>query len=119
MGAHVGREMAVAINPAEPCCRTFEGISISVRPEGFNFMLGYADRPSGTAWRMTVASTREGESFIDTFMRARDIHDVIVLGEDKPCDLGDVVDFGLVALDERVAWLEAQLDSLTLDTRAA
>ncbi|MFX5777037.1 hypothetical protein ABTE06_22580, partial [Acinetobacter baumannii] len=37
-----------------------------------------------------IARSRSGESFLDTFARARDVFDCLVLGKTSDCDLAEL-----------------------------
>ncbi|AOG02919.1 hypothetical protein [Bosea sp. RAC05] len=92
-GAH-GTEMAVSLNPAHPDLRCFDHIDISVQPRlGFSFFLTYGEPVTEklrSSWSDLIAHSRPGETFLDTFARARDVFQCLVHGSTQPCDMEDM-----------------------------
>lgn len=89
-----GVRMAVNLNGVYEHCRTLHGVRIAVEAGGFAFAIRYGDtHPAepGSSWDETIARTREGESFLQTFARARTVFDCIVHGHANAPDLGDMV----------------------------
>ncbi len=91
----VDTPMAVGLNPFHPDCRSFHSFDIALSKSGqFSFRITYGT-PKATeslysSWTETVARTRPGESFLDTFTRARAAFKVLVHGRPGPCDLADL-----------------------------
>lgn len=87
-----GAEMAVRLNPSHPDCNVLQGFEIAVGPDRIWFNLRYGSGAPEFAytWRETVAFTREGESFLDAFSRARDVYDCLVHGKPNEADLSDM-----------------------------
>lgn len=89
-----GMPMAVNLNGVYDDCQTLHGVRIRVAPEGFAFDIRYGNtHPTehGSSWDDTIARTREGESFLQTFARARTVFDCLVHGHANDPDLGDMV----------------------------
>lgn len=107
-----GTEMAIGLNSVHPHIRTLHGIRISVGAEyGFSLSLRYGDTPPGvwgSSWDVTIAHSREDESFLQTFARARDVFDCLVHGHANKCDRGDMRNYHRPEfLDEQIAALSA------------
>lgn len=89
-----GTQMVVSLNSQHEGCRTLHGVRISVHPEyGFGIAIRYGDtHPTdwGSSWDEPIARTREGETFLQTLARARDVFDCLVHGHANECDLGDM-----------------------------
>lgn len=89
-----GMPMSVNLNGVYDDCQTLHGVRIRVAPEGFAFDIRYGNtHPTehGSSWDDTIARTREGESFLQTFARARTVFDCLVHGHANDPDLGDMV----------------------------
>lgn len=89
-----GMPMTVNLNGVYDDCQTLHGVRIRVAPEGFAFDIRYGNtHPTehGSSWDDTIARTREGESFLQTFARARTVFDCLVHGHANDPDLGDMV----------------------------
>ncbi|MFC6047085.1 hypothetical protein ACFPYM_04465 [Methylobacterium hispanicum] len=89
-----GTRMAVDLNSVHEDCRTLHGLRISVGSEyGFAIAVRYGDthpKDWGSSWDVTIARTREGETFLQTLARARDVFDCFVHGQANEPDLGDI-----------------------------
>jgi hypothetical protein len=111
---HAGKAMAVSLNGYHPKLKTLHGVDVQVRPTGFVFVLRYGepcDKHLGSSWDNTIAETRTGESFLDTFARAKGVFDLLVLGVPNGCDLWD---FSGLGNPELVSYrhVKSQLDDL-------
>lgn len=101
----VGDEMAYYLNPYHLDCRFVHGVSVSVRPDGFVFVLTYGETLAeghGSEWVATIARTRDGETFLETLARADAVFNGLVLGdvENPRFDVSDVKDaHNLATLD--------------------
>lgn len=107
-----GTRMAIDLNGVHADCRTLHGVRIAIDAEyGFALSIRYGDTPPdvhGSSWDVTVAHSREDESFLQTFARARDVFDCLVHGHANGCDLGDMRrDFRPDFVVEQVAALTA------------
>jgi hypothetical protein len=91
-----GQRMAVPLNYIHLGSRYLHRVSVAVRPENFSFILTFGDEPcaerGACSWNETIASTRPGETFLDTFARARDVFEVLVTGARTPCDAADLLE---------------------------
>lgn len=91
-GGHRGQALAVSLNSVWPDVRHVHGVTVAVRADGFRFQLTFGDDPThdrmASSWTDTLAVTRPGESFLDTFARARDVLAVLLTGEGD-CDADD------------------------------
>ena len=89
---HRGQALAVSLNSVWPDVRHVHGVTVAVRADGFRFQLTFGEDPSQdrptSSWTDTLAVTRPGESFLDTFARARDVMAVLLTGEGV-CDAED------------------------------
>lgn len=88
-----GTQMVVNLNGVHQDCQTLHGVRIAVGTHGFALAIRYGDKhPSefGSSWDVTIARTREGESFLQTFARARTVFDCLVHGHANDPDLGDM-----------------------------
>ncbi len=89
-----GKPMAISLNSSHPRCRSFHDVSVAIgKFSGFSFLLRYGEDPSkrgASYWTKCIARSRSGESFLDTFARARDVFDCLVLGKTSDCDLAEL-----------------------------
>lgn len=87
-----GQTLKARLNYVHLDVETVHGVSIAVSAKGFVFRLKYGDpfhdnRPY-SAWSHSLARTRPGETFLETFARARDVYDML-MGATDPCDAAD------------------------------
>ena len=110
----MGARMAVSLNSVHPDCRTLHGLSVRIGSNGnFHFGITYGDKTPDqmhSSWTNTLAQTKPGESFLDTFARARDVFDCLVHGKKSICDLTDFVEHGY-----RPEVVLAQVEALRTD----
>lgn len=89
-----GVDMAVSLNPSHPTLRCVERVEIAIHPaHGFSFFLAYGHRVEEkmrSSWSDLIAHTRPGETFLDTFARARDAFECLVHGKANNADLEDM-----------------------------
>jgi hypothetical protein len=78
-----GQSMKVSLNYVHHDARTLHNVEIHVSKTGFKFVLWFGDAPKSemhSHWDETLAASREGETFLQTFARARDNFDLLVKG---------------------------------------
>jgi hypothetical protein len=111
-----GQTMKMSLNCVHHDVRTLHSVEVRVFEGGFKFVLWYGDAPKSelhSHWDETIAASREGETFLQTFARARENFDLVVNGirPSHPIDLEDMFWSGSDRNDPDRAHIEYQLSN--------
>lgn len=80
-GLPAGTKLVASPNPYHPKAIEVVRVEVVICPKAFYFNLQYGY--DGSSWDYTLAKTQDGESFLDTFQRARLHLDLLLKGSDK------------------------------------
>jgi hypothetical protein len=115
----VNTPVTIALNGTHRGCRSIHRFTVGIHAEGFSFGLTYGDPivddKAYSAWTVDLARTHQGESFLDTFARARNLYDRLVHGRDVAFDIDDLCEsIGDFARAHIAAQLLPRSESLTV-----
>lgn len=99
-----GKRMAVSLNSVhKDSVNWLHCVDIEIcRNSGFWFNITYGCDPAergASRWSEVIAQSRDGESFLDTMARARDVFDLLVHGKVNDADVADLLEHQYIGAD--------------------